>query len=130
MRVRSRGFVAAQSVSVSIVRTELGGMGFNGNYADSGLPAESEDPTGAETGRTGLSRRNFLIGSGAAAGAGMIAARLGFDGVALAHEGADHAEPSLGAWAATKHRGRYLALAGAGEAPEVRVLAVGTAGEV
>lgn len=105
-------------------------MGFNGNYADSGLPAESENPTGAETGRTGINRRNFLIGSGAAVGASLIAARLGLDSMALAHEGGDHAEPSLGAWAATKHRGRYLAVAGSGEAPEIRVLTVGAAGEV
>ncbi|MGH3646636.1 MAG: hypothetical protein ACRDTM_05620 [Micromonosporaceae bacterium] len=60
-------------------------------------------------------------------GAGLIASRLGAEGAAHAHDGADHDHPeaSLPIWAVTRHAGRYLALTGDAEAAQIHELAVG-----
>lgn len=74
-----------------------------------------------------VGRRAFLTTSGALLGGGLVASRLGFGQPALAHDAGHTPHPI---WAATRHRDRYLALAGSGESPEVRELVRGSAGQV
>lgn len=94
-------------------------------YAERSRQGPGDHQQSEDRGQARTDRRTFLITSGAVLGGGLISSRLGLDRAALAHEG--H-HPALTIWAAARHGTRYLALAGSGDAPEIRELVIDSRG--